>query len=86
MGRGFALRAEILRRTHESGSEELLPHAVHGDSRGQRIVPRDQPSRQCETIASVRIERRKHGRRVRLHHVTRVLVVAADVHAGRRNR
>ena len=45
-----ALRAGVVGGGDEAASEEFLPHAVDGDPRGERVVGRDQPTRQRQPV------------------------------------
>jgi hypothetical protein len=46
----FALRAEIIQRLHQAGSENHRPPAVDRDARGQRVLRRDEPLREIEPV------------------------------------
>ena len=65
MRRGFALRAELLGRFDDADAEQLLPQAIDGHARGERIVGVDEPIGQAEAIelraAASRMQRRGHA-------------------------
>src|SRR5258708_7239964 len=81
MGRCFALLAEILGSADQSLAEKLLPHAIHGYPRGQRVPSADDPLRQSQAIAW---ELRGHGRQERWRFgrcfSAMAFVVATDAH------
>ena len=76
MRRLRALRAEIVLRLHDAAAEILLPDAIHGDAREQRILRVRHPAGQIQAIelAAGNLGRgsehaqhgRKHARAVRL--------------------
>src|SRR5215470_6955533 len=80
MRRTIALRAEIATGEYDAPSEDLLPQAIHGDSRSQRIRGRDQPL--CQT-QSRRLRSLghgwKHGQSARLHFRSALAPIALDV-------
>ena len=46
----FALDAEVFRSLYESDPEEMLPHPIHLDARGERIFWSDKPLREAQAI------------------------------------
>ena len=65
--RRLALCSQVVEDTTEPGPEELLPHAVHHGSSGERVIARDQPLGEIEPgqFATIGLwpnqERRKSG-------------------------
>jgi hypothetical protein len=83
MRRGFALIAEVLRRLDEPASEECLPCTVHRDTRGERMVWRDEPSREGEAVGRHAIgQRRQYREHARLDLVCRLRELAAVMDEG----
>ena len=73
--------AEILGRLDDAGAEELGPHSVHGDARGQRIRARYRPFRQRAPIQRhARRKRRQEMRSCRTHALLAIRVDAAGEH------
>ena len=48
--RFLALAAEVLRRLHQTATEQALPDAVHRDPRQQRMVRCGEPARKAKAI------------------------------------
>ena len=46
----LALAAEIVGGLDEAGAEDLLPHAVDGDARGERMLRTEQPLGEAEPV------------------------------------
>jgi hypothetical protein len=87
MRRPLAHDAEVFRRLNEPGSEHFVPHAVHGDARGQRIVRTDGPLRKRQAVMRLAgRQRREIVRRVRFHSLSARGIDAArkDVGVGER--
>ena len=81
MRRQHALRAEVLAREHDAGAEQLLPMAIGGDARGERVVAVDQPLGQAQPVARQVVgKRRKDLRRVGAHFLARIQKAAANEH------
>src|SRR5262249_30080194 len=82
----FALRAEIFGCPDEAGSEKLLPKAIDGNARGERVGRIDKPSRKTEPVAGQggghRRQNRRYGGR---NFFARLIVLAAvkDLRHGR---
>src|SRR6266699_1136694 len=74
-----ALRAEILGRLDDAASEKLLPEAIHGGARGERIVLANQPACEAEPVRHLALRQRRQRRgRVRIYQVTLAEEGAAD--------
>src|SRR6266705_550666 len=74
----FALRAEIGGGFDKACAEELLPEAIHGDPRRERMVGADEPAREIEAIGRVAgRQRREHTRHTAWHWITTLIVLAA---------
>ena len=82
MARPFALRAEVVRGLHEAVAEEHGPIAVHGDAGGERILFRDQPSREGQTIRGACGQRGQERGRCGRHLLALGPEVAAHEHEG----
>ena len=85
MRRHVALGAEVLARGDEARAEELLPVAVHGDPRHQRIRLVHQPVGEAQPVAGeiLRHRRQRRGRSGE-DALARLVVVAAVEHVGGR--
>ena len=81
----FALTAEIVGRLDQAHAENLLPHAIDGHARGQRMIFGKEPAREAEPIARHRgCHRRQHRRRAGLHAIALLIVRAAVERVGER--
>ena len=52
MYRRYALRAEVFRCFHNTGTKDVLPEPVNCDTRGERMFRRQQPLRETETVSA----------------------------------
>jgi hypothetical protein len=81
----LAADAEVARRAHEARAEDLLPEAVDGDARRERVLGREQPARKAEAIAGGVF---RHGRqgvgRVGVDRVAPFVVFPAEEDIGHR--
>ncbi len=50
VGRGLALRAEVVEDLGKAGAEELLPEAVHDDAGGEGVFRGEEPVGKVETV------------------------------------
>ena len=81
MRRQLARDAEVAAGAHDARAEHLLPEAVDGDARRQRMLRPQQPLGEAEPVArQVRRHRRQGVRRRRLHLVAALVVLAAEQH------
>ena len=83
MRRRFALAAEIVGGLHQAHAENLLPHAVDGHARGERVVFGEEPAREAQAIArQCGGHRRQDAGRVGFHAVALLVVGAAVKSVG----
>ena len=81
----LTLRAEVSGGRNQALSEELLPHAVHGNSRCEWILRRDEPAGECEAVLGANSgQRRQHGGYVRLNVNAMLPEISANVDVGNR--
>src|SRR5262245_19700872 len=59
----FPLMSEVVDRSHQARTEEMMPYAVHRDSSRQWIAGVDEPLRQLQSPA---LGRRRSERRTRV--------------------
>ena len=50
MARQFALETKVFESAHKASPEECLPMAIHRDACGERILSRNQPSSQSQSV------------------------------------
>ena len=76
--RPLGLRAEVFGGLDDADAEEALPLAVDPDPRGERMIARDEPLREAETILRrTRRERRQCGGEMATHFVGGAVVFTA---------
>ena len=74
----LALAAEIVGGLDDADAENLLPHAIDGHARGERMIFGKEPARETEPVARHRgCHRRQHCRRAGLHAIALLIVRAA---------
>ena len=75
----FALAAEIVGGLDQAHAENLLPHAVDGHARGERVVFGEEPAGEAEAIARQRGGHRRQHRGGAGFHAVALLVVGAAI-------
>ena len=50
MARQIALNTEVFRGLHEAVAEQHLPESIHSDTRGERVLGRDEPVSEIQSI------------------------------------
>ena len=75
----FTLRADVAGSFHETGAKELLPEAIHGHARRERMFGADEPPCEIEAIGGRTAggQRRQHMRHAGRHRVAALIVLAA---------
>ena len=83
MTRPLTLHAEIFRGLYQTRAEELLPDAVYGHARSQRMFRIHQPHGQAQPVTRRTLGKRRQarGRATGHHNVSRLIVNAAGEHA-----
>ena len=77
--------AEVAGRFDEARTKKALPHAIHGDAGGERILRVHEPTREREAVArGVSRERWQHRRRGGRHFVAELRILATRQHVGER--
>ncbi len=59
MKRTISEQTVVVRRSHQPLAEEILPYAIHGDTRGERILFVGDPLRQFEATAALIVKFRE---------------------------
>ena len=76
MRRRNALRAEVVLRLHNAAPKKMLPNAVDGDARQQRVAAVGYPAGKVEPTLVRLGQAVQHGRRPRLHFLSRAGEIA----------
>ena len=80
----LALQPEVLRRSHQTNAEMVLPHPVHHHPRGQRMFIRHQPLGQSEPVPRPSLcQRRQKVRHIAFDLLTGLVVFPAVQDVGR---
>src|SRR5690349_619144 len=77
--------AEIFAGADNASAEYLLPEAVHGHARHERILwPNNPPGETEPVLGQVRRQGRQSVRRIWLDRVTALVVLTSEQHIGHR--
>ena len=83
MRRRDALRAKVVLRLHDAAPEKVLPHAIDGHARQERIVAIGDPAGEVEPVPVRLGQAVQHRRRPRLHLLGRTGEIALHKPASR---
>jgi hypothetical protein len=77
----LALQAEIIRRAHQTGTEEHLPHMIHEHAGRERVLLRRDPLREADAVLRESFWPGRDGRRhAARHHIAFFVPNASQEH------